>query len=114
MAEKPTMLIRLNVVIEVPSDKPREYMDEVFALVNTLNEAVEGVLGPMPDHLGRVSSEWHRIDTSHFNAGRCAVCGIWVTDRDKPNQISAFSSGATVDGALLCIDHFPPHMVCYY
>jgi hypothetical protein len=41
------------------------------------------------------------------NCGRCACCGAWVTDYEKPEPIAGLCIGATVDGELLCDECLP-------
>lgn len=42
-----------------------------------------------------------------MNCGRCAICGTWCTDRERPGTILQISYGARVEGKLLCDEHLP-------
>lgn len=42
------------------------------------------------------------------NFGQCKKCGTWVSDSRKDNRITAFSDGASIDGAWFCDLCLPP------
>ena len=66
----------------------------------------------------RIDKTRRKIDATHWahwagshtilllpdsnNCGKCANCGQWTSDKEKPDFISGLSIGATVNGVLLC------------
>lgn len=42
------------------------------------------------------------LDEGRFNCGRCAKCGGWTTDKEKPDAIEGLSRGTVIDGKLIC------------
>ena len=49
-----------------------------------------------------VSSISGIYDTEKDNIGKCANCGSWTTDCEKPNPIKNIDYGAKSKGVLLC------------
>lgn len=47
------------------------------------------------------------LDPATMNCGRCAECGCWTTDCERPDRLTGVNAGAVHDGRLLCDDHLP-------
>lgn len=104
---QPTFLIALNVLIEVVPPVGGEPDETAEELARRLEEAIIGILGDQPPHLGWQSTRVLRVDDPRLNSGQCAVCGIWVTDLEAPEPVGGLVNGARIDDRLLCDEHLP-------
>ena len=106
-AQVKTILLTMNLIVEVPVTTPDEEDLQAIALAGRLQAAIDDALGPHPQGGGWVGTSYCDLDPSTMNCGRCAVCGVWTTDRERPEPIRGLSYGARFDGRLLCDEHLP-------
>jgi hypothetical protein len=112
---KRTYMLKFRYLIEVPENegigadaRRMQYAQQIAKQIRTdIDTNLESVLGRIPNHLGWQSSNITVIDGEYLNSGRCAVCGMWVTDVDKPGLLDDLKRGATVGQRLLCWEHLP-------
>lgn len=103
-----SFLITVNVIIDrqIHYDSDEPYV-EVDAFSDQLIEDIEAFVTKQPGSQRWVSSSLVTLGLRGSNSGQCAICGTWVTDREKPDPIYGLCNGATVDGKLLCDEHLP-------
>ena len=94
-------LFQIRVILELPNQ------DAMLQVADQLRTVIEAFLGELPDHLGYQGTTFVHIYRPDVNSGRCAVCGLWVTDHTKPDRVVGLRYGETVGGLLLCEDHLP-------
>lgn len=107
MKKKETVLIKVSYLVEFTED---ELISE------------DGVLSKITSKIGKDEKilidgkefglTWNEtssfvLNPDNSNCGKCANCGGWVTDREKPNHIPELCNGAVVDGKLLCDECLP-------
>jgi len=107
MSKNKTVLISVNVLVEVPEDVINDgEFNDFDKLENALSEAVEAVETPF--QLSWESTKSLVLDTSTMNCGKCESCGSWVSDRETADPIQQLNIAATFNGKLLC-DECLPH-----
>ena len=105
---KKPMLVRLSVVVDADPEDTDEGASEMhrywLLLWETLNERLRA-----PDIAnGEVlCMKYFEIDETRLNCGRCARCGSWTTDNERPDPILDLGIGARVDGQLYCDEDLP-------
>ena len=99
--ENKPYLFLTRVILELPNQ------DAVLRVADQLQRVIEAFLGDLPDYLGYQGTDFVHIYSPDVNSGRCAVCGLWVTDHTKPDPVVGLRYGETVGGLLLCEDHLP-------
>jgi hypothetical protein len=97
--ENKPRLFRLSVVLDLPNE------DAVLEAHDKLRTALNEALGDLPSPLGYQGTHFVQLYHPEVNSGRCAVCGLWVTDGTKPDLVEGLRYGETLDGELLCDDH---------
>ena len=107
---KKSVLLVMSFSIEVEEDYLEKDLPEYIKVENSLINLFEEKMTVDDSKFG--SSKWEssyviELDEKTINCGRCAVCGAWVTDREKENHIPQLCNGATVNGQLLCDEHLP-------
>jgi hypothetical protein len=107
-AGKRHYLLQLTVVVEAAEQAVGQGPTEVELLERRLVSAVRRELGEQPEPLGWSTTRFTELDPGHVNCGRCEVCGVWVTDREREEPLAGLPWGARLDGRLLCEDHLPP------
>lgn len=103
-----TVMLTLTVLLEVPATEPEGDLGVAEKIAFKLEGAIEVTLGDPPNHLGWVSTRFSDIDRPGVNSGRCAECGAWATDCEKPRPVDGLNNGAMFDGRLLCDERLPP------
>ena len=107
MEETRPILFLMRVILEVPA---REGMHEaMMQATHQLQHAIKSALGDLPNHLGYQGTRFIYLSEDAPNSGRCAVCGLWVSDTSDPNHVMGVGLryGKVVDGQLFCEDHIP-------
>jgi hypothetical protein len=107
MAKK-TFLMTLTVVVEASDQETSRGLSELEELEQRLIESVDVALGSPPPPLGWQITWSTELAPASINCGQCAVCGGWVTDRERPDPLKGLGNGARVEGRLLCDEHLPP------
>lgn len=107
MTKKRTVMLRVAILVEADADEAGVDYDALSKTEWRLKDAIDEALGELPNELGWLSTRYIELGVAGVNSGRCAECGAWVTDVEKPEPISGLQNGATVDGRLLCDDHLP-------
>ncbi|HEX8700245.1 MAG TPA: hypothetical protein VF815_15470 [Myxococcaceae bacterium] len=107
MARK-TFLVTLTVAVEASDEESRSGLSELEELEQRLIESVDAALGNPERPLGWQATWSTELDPASINCGQCAVCGSWVTDRERPDSHIGLCNGARVEGRLLCDEHLPP------
>ncbi len=102
------VLLKLSFVAHVPRLDVAPDERQVNQLLHSMQNACEEVFRAGGCSGGWQSSTLAYLDVEGVNAGRCAVCGDWVTDVEKPSPLEGLSRGASVKGRLLCDEHLPP------
>ena len=110
---KRTVLLKISVLIEVDSAEVTKLENTEFGEIDRAGNRVQDAINRELGVDGAVSHQgWYQtspmvLDEQTMNCGRCAVCGAWVSDCEKPDRIYELHIGATVNGRLLCDDHLP-------
>ncbi len=102
------VLLKLSFLTHVPSLDVDPDERQVNQLLQSMRNTCEEVLAAAGFFGGWQSSTHGYLDVEGINAGRCAVCGGWVTDMEKPAPFEGLGRGASVNGRLLCDEHLPP------
>ena len=106
---KKTVLLKVGILIEADEADVEALSGDVDRASKAIVGAIDAALGVEDgSHLGWCSTRYVPLDREHMNCGQCAVCGGWVTDREKADPIWGLGYGAVVDGRLLCDEHLPP------
>jgi hypothetical protein len=105
---KGTVMLLLTVLVEGTTTVSETAQYALLEVNNRLVTAITEVVGKVSGQIGWVKTDLTQLDDPRVNAGHCAVCGYWVTDRDQPDPLVGLPNGATVDGRLLCERHLPP------
>ena len=108
MSKRETVLIKVAYLVELPEEEINSIdgaLDKIMIKVG--NDEKIQIDGKNID-LKWIETSSRTLDIDNKNCGRCAKCGEWTTDREKPNFISELDNGATVDGKLLCDECLPP------
>ena len=95
------VLLTTSIIVDVPDDEdgssPR--MESVHErLVAAVAGAFEG--DDSIKAVGTVAYDW--LSHSATNAGKCAECERWVSNRELSNELRGLPSATVVDGNLLC------------
>ncbi|HYF62742.1 MAG TPA: hypothetical protein VD886_07995 [Herpetosiphonaceae bacterium] len=110
MSNTQTILLTLAVIVEVPATTPDEAEEHTWHIHDTITTAINQAIGPHARHLGWNSTRFEYLDdpVRASNSGRCAACGMWTTDCERPDRVIGLTPGARVDERLLCDDCLPP------
>jgi hypothetical protein len=107
MSKKETVLIKVAFLVEL-SDEEINNVDGLLDKIMTKVGNDETLLVDNKSiDLKWINTSSHTLDVKSENCGRCANCGGWTTDREKPNYIPELCDGATVNGSLLCDECLP-------
>ena len=101
------ILLTMSLIVQVSATTPDEEEMAAFALASRSEDAVKNALGPHQEGYGWGGTSYRTLDPSAMNCGRCAVCGAWTTDRERPEPIGGLQNGARIDARLLCDEHLP-------
>jgi len=107
MAKK-TFLVTLTVAVEASDQESSSGLSELEELEQRLIQSVDVALESPSPPLGWQVTWSTELDPTSINCGQCAVCGGWVTDRERPDPLKGLGNGARVEGRLLCDEHLPP------
>jgi hypothetical protein len=107
MAKK-TFLVTLTVAVEASDQQSSSGLSELEELEQRLIQSVDVALESPSPPLGWQVTWSTELDPASLNCGQCAVCGGWVTDRERSDPLKGLGNGARVDGQLLCDEHLPP------
>ncbi len=99
-------LLTLSVVVDASLDGGGAPLSPAEILAQKIERAIAEALGG--EHAGVQIVSFAALDPTTTNCGRCAQCGAWVTDRERPEPNRGLTNGAVVDGRLLCDEHLPP------
>jgi len=105
---KKTILIRISALVEIDDTELDKDFNELDKLMYGLGENVNDLLGYNGEsNLGWISTQSIVLDENKINCGKCSICNVWVTDREKPNPVIGLQNGAVYNGKLLCDDDLP-------
>lgn len=104
MKDTETILIQVSYILKLP---PGEFQRE-GGVRNKLSDKIDKDIPMQEDTV----LQWHKtaatlLDAGYTNCGRCSGCGVWTSDRERPDFIQGLSIGAVVDGKLLCNQCLP-------
>jgi hypothetical protein len=99
-------LITISFVVEADGDEPPAGQSEVDELADQLAKAMDQAV-PVESPWGVQTIRVEPLDPSFANAGQCAVCGAWTTDRERSDSLPGLTNGAIIDERLLCDEHLP-------
>lgn len=106
MRRNKTVLVSVNVLIEVPEDVINDSeFNEFDKLENAMSEAMEAINTSY--QLSWDSTQSLVLDTTKMNCGKCESCGCWVSDRELADPITQLNIAATFNGKLLCDECLP-------
>jgi len=100
-AEPRLVLINVGVILRAPPDEDA-LSERLLAVAERLREAVRAAAAAEPDCDATGCSSYHYLGDLDTNAARCAACGAWTTDHDKPDPVAGIRSGAVLNGVFLC------------
>jgi hypothetical protein len=105
-----TVLINVSYLVEIEDEKldaDEEAMDLLLSdISDKISKDVNVDVGTNYE-LGWVSTTTQILDSTTSNCGKCAKCGILVTDMEKPDPIEGLCNGATSKDQLLCEECLP-------
>ena len=115
------VLVSISFVVNAPigeplSDDERIDMvqdDFLNAVADRLQASCESLkLEPWFESYQGVAYHYLAVENEarEENAGRCARCGRWTSDFNKPDFLSLLMNGETIEGELICSECLAPSM----
>ena len=105
-----TVMITVSYLAEIPEEIAGDE-EALNTLLDGFSDALSGdrsaEVAGTEYPLDWVSADTKLLDPETENCGRCAKCGILVTDMEEENPIEGLVAGATVNGQLLCDECLP-------
>ncbi len=107
-----SVLINVSYLVEIEDENILADDEAMDLLLNEISDKISNDAkvttesGALYD-LGWVSTTTNILDPESSNCGRCAKCGILVTDMEKPDPIEGLCNGATFKDQLLCDECLP-------
>lgn len=108
MCKKETVLIKVSYLVELPEEDINSVDGALDKIMTKAGNDEKVLIDGKTFDLKWIETSSHALDIDNENCGRCANCGGWTTDREKPNYIPELCNGAIVDGKLLCDECLPP------
>ena len=108
MENKKTVLLRVAYLVELKEEDINDDNGILDKVENKISQDMVISIDNRDIELEWNSTSYFRLDSEVFNCGKCANCGQWTTDREKPDSIDGLCNGATVENKLLC-DECLPH-----
>lgn len=101
MSETQPVVITLSFLTAAPTDF--EALDRFLdGVTERLELSLDSFLKTDPDVESFEGFSYLYLDDPEVNAGRCASCGRWTTDNDKPGALNELMIGWVVGGKLTC------------
>lgn len=107
MEKKETVLIKVSYLVELTENELTREDDVLDKITTKIGKDEKIIVEGKEFDISWNTTSSFMLDTDTSNCGKCANCGAWVTDREKPNHISELCNGAIVDGKLLCDECLP-------
>lgn len=105
---KKTVVITLTALMEVEASEITADNGEIHKKTSELEDSINFILdADNHPHVGWTSTSSIVLDEETMNCGKCAECGCWTTDNEKPNSVLGVSYGATYKNRLLCDECLP-------
>ena len=105
-----TVLVNVSYLIEIEDEALIADDEAMDSLLNDISDKISvdaNVNVGTNYELGWVSTKTKILDSTTSNCGRCAKCGILVTDMEKPDPVEGLCNGATYNDQLLCDECLP-------
>lgn len=100
MSDSRLVIVTAAIMLETSIDD--DVMDlRLDSISADFQVAVRRFADQQPDCRSTDTISFHYLD-EHENATRCAACGRWASDFNKPNGIDGIGLGASVNGRFLC------------
>jgi hypothetical protein len=103
MTVRKTYLLQYGIVIDVPCEASASIKEELD-LRYKIRRAIQEIFRDMPEHVGLQTERILWIYESE-EVGRCAVCGIWLTNADPPSVLDGLNLGKHIADKWYCEEH---------